>query len=78
MNHSFSLIASLGLGIVIGVLLEKQFSFDLSIGSSKSGGENVSGKRNGGLYDQSERYQDQSKAGKEKGLTKEAKTGNVE
>ena len=78
MNHSFSLIASLGIGIVVGVLLEKQFNFDLSLITAGSSRDNVKSKRGGGLYGKDERYQDQSKSGKEKGLTKEGKTGNVE
>lgn len=80
MNHSLSLFTALGVGIVLGILLEKQYNFDftLNTGNSAGSGSKPATRSNGGLYNKSGSYQDQSKSGKKKGLTEESKTGNVE
>lgn len=91
MNHSFSIIAGVGIGIVIGIFLEKQFKFNIEFdigNAAKDAKENLkkgnskkqskSKKSASTLYNKSGKYQDQSKAGKGKGLTKESKTGNIE
>ena len=78
MNHSLSLIACLGIGIVIGVFLEKQYHIDLAFTAHGQREGNSAQKSSGGMYNKSGSYQDQSKSGKGKGLTEEARTGNVE
>lgn len=80
MNRSFSLFISLSIGVVIGIFLEKKYNFDLSIPSRSAadGNSNEAKSTGGGLYIKSERYQDQAKSGKNKGLTKESKTGNTD
>lgn len=80
MNNSFSLFVSLSIGVVIGVFLEKQYNFDLSalFRNAVDGNSNKGKSTGGGMYNKSERYQDQSKSDKSKGLTRESKTGNTD
>lgn len=81
MNRSLSIIASLGIGIVIGILLEKQFRFeiDFNIGNSIKGNAKDQSKSEGTLYNnKSGTYQDQPKSGKSKELTRKRKVRNTE
>lgn len=83
MNNALWIIACIGIGIGIGIFLEKQYNFDFDLNSLRnSNGSKESETRSSGpkreMYSKSPDYQDQSKSGKDKGLTKESKTGNIE
>lgn len=82
MNNTFSIITGMGIGIGIGILLEKQFNFNFDLNSLRNSDGLRKSERNSEpkkeIYSKSPDYQDQSKSGKDKGLTKESDTGNTD